>query len=48
MKHVVAWVAWWLALFWLWMLLVGEGNRVEWVAAAAAAAIGATLGELAR
>lgn len=48
MKHVVAWVAWWLALFWLWMLLVGEWNRVGWVAAATAAAIGATLGELAR
>jgi hypothetical protein len=47
-KHVVAWVAWWLALFWLWMLLVGEWNRVEWVAAAVAAAIGATLGEFAR
>lgn len=48
MKHVVAWVAWWLALFWLWFLLVGEWNGQELVAAAAAAAIAATLAEVAR
>lgn len=48
MKHVFVWVSWWLALFWLWMLLAGEWNRQEWVAAAGAAAIAATLGELAR
>jgi hypothetical protein len=47
-KHVAAWVAWWLALFWLWLLLVGEWNRQEWVAAAVAATISATLAELAR
>ena len=48
MKHVVPWLAWWLALFWLWMLLVGEWNREEWVAAAIAATIAATLAEFAR
>lgn len=48
MKHALAWLAWWLALFWLWLLLAGEWNRQEWVAAAAAGAIGATLGEVAR
>ena len=48
MKHVLAWAAWWLALFWLWFLLVGEWNREEWVAAAIAAAIAASLAELAR
>ena len=48
MKHVLPWLAWWLALFWLWMLLVGEWNREELVAAAIAASIAATLAELAR
>ena len=48
MKHVLAWAAWWLALFCLWFLLVGEWNREEIVAAAIAAAIAATLAEFAR
>lgn len=48
MKHVLPWLAWWLALFWLWLLLVGEWNRVEVVAAALAAALAATLAEFAR
>lgn len=48
MKHVLPWLAWWLALFWLWLLLVGEWNRVEDVAAALAAALAATLAEFAR
>ena len=48
MKHVVAWVAWWLALFWLWILLAGEWNRQEWIAGASAAAISATVAEVAR
>jgi hypothetical protein len=47
-KHVLPWLAWWLALFWLWLLLAGEWNRQEWVAAALAATIAATLAELAR
>jgi hypothetical protein len=47
-RHVVPWVVWWLALFWLWMLLVGEWNATEWVAAAGAATIAATLAEVMR
>jgi hypothetical protein len=47
-KHAVAWIAWWIALFWLWLLLVGQWNREEVVAAAIAAAIAASLAELAR
>ncbi len=47
-KHVAFWVGWWLLLFWLWLLLAGEWDRTEWIAAAGAAAIGATLGEVAR
>ena len=35
MRHVLSW----LALFWLWMLLAGEWNRQQWIAAAAAATI---------
>jgi hypothetical protein len=42
------WVLWWITLFWLWMLLVGEWNRIELVAAAIAATLGATLAEGAR
>lgn len=48
MKHIVPWLAWWLALFWFWLLLAGEWNRQEWVAAAIAATIAASLAELAR
>ena len=47
-KHVLTWLAGWLAFFWLWQLLVGEWNGDEWVAGAAAATIAATIGELAR
>jgi hypothetical protein len=47
-KHVLAWAAWWLALFWLWFLLVGEWNREEIAAAALAAALAAGLAEVAR
>jgi hypothetical protein len=47
-KHVLAWIAWWIALFWLWLLLVGQWNREEVVAAAIAATIAASLAELAR
>jgi hypothetical protein len=47
-KHVASWVAWWIALFWLWLLLVGQWNGEEIVAAAIAATIAASLAELAR
>jgi hypothetical protein len=45
---MLPWLAWWLALFWLWLLLAGEWNRQEWVAAAIAATFAATLAEFAR
>jgi hypothetical protein len=47
-KHVLAWTAWWIPLFWLWFVLVGEWNRQEIVAAAIAATIAATIAEFAR
>jgi hypothetical protein len=47
-KRVVAWVASWLALFWLWMLLAGDWNHIQWIAAASAATVAATIGEIAR
>ena len=48
MKHVLPWLAWCVALFWLWLLLVGEWNREQVVAAAIAATIAAFVGEFAR
>jgi multisubunit Na+/H+ antiporter MnhE subunit len=46
--HVRAWIAFWLALFWLWMLLVGEWTHIDWIAGASAATVAATIAELAR
>ena len=48
MSRILAWGAWFLALFFFWLLLAGEWNRTELVAAAAAAAAAATLAEVAR
>jgi hypothetical protein len=47
-KHVPPWLAIWLALFWLWLLLAGDWNRIEIIAAACGATVAATLGEIAR
>jgi hypothetical protein len=47
-KHVLPWLAWWIALFWLWFLLVGEWNNQEIAGAAISATIAASLAELAR
>jgi len=47
-KHVVAWAAWWVVLFWLWILLVGKWNREQVLAAAIAAALAGAAGEFAR
>ena len=46
--HAGAGIAWWTALFWLWLLLAGEWNRYEWIAGAGAAAVAAAIAELAR
>jgi len=43
--RVAAWLVWWFALFWLWLILAGEWNRVELVAAACAATAGALVAE---
>lgn len=48
MKHVFAWLAAWLAAFWLWLLLAGDWNRIEIIAAACGATAAATLAEIAR
>lgn len=48
MRHVAAWVVLWLLLFWLWLLLGGQWDREQWVAAACAATVVATIGEVAR
>jgi multisubunit Na+/H+ antiporter MnhE subunit len=47
-EHVLAWAAWWFGLFWLWLLLVGEWNREQIVAAAIAAALAGGVAEFAR
>jgi hypothetical protein len=47
-KHVAPFLVWFAALWWFWMLLVGEWNRQEWIAAACAAGVAAFVGELAR
>jgi multisubunit Na+/H+ antiporter MnhE subunit len=47
-RHLRAWALGFVALFWLWIALAGEWNAYEWVAGAAAAAVAAAIGELAR
>jgi len=47
-KHAAPSLCWFVALWWLWMLLVGEWNRQEWIAAGCVAAVAATVGEIAR
>ena len=48
MKHVLGWLEAWLALFWLWLLLAGDWNRIEIIAAACGATVAATIAEVAR
>lgn len=48
MKHVLPWVAAWFVLFWLFLLLAGDWNQIEWIGAACAAAVAASIGEIAR
>jgi hypothetical protein len=47
-KQLIPWLVWLTALFWLWLLLVGEWDPEQFVAAAIAAAIAASLAEFAR
>lgn len=46
--HGVAWLAQWTAAFSLWLLFAGEWDWIELAAAAGAATVAASLGELAR
>jgi hypothetical protein len=46
--HLRSWLCFFVCLWWLWILLVGEWNHFEWIGATAAAAVAATLGEVAR
>jgi hypothetical protein len=48
LRHLSAWTAWWFALFWLWLLLTGDWNRVDLIGAACGAAVAATIAELIR
>jgi hypothetical protein len=45
---VAFWIGWWVALFWLWLLLAGDWNTELIVAAALSAAAAATVAEVAR
>ncbi|HEX5174360.1 MAG TPA: hypothetical protein VFV91_09490 [Gaiellaceae bacterium] len=48
MKHVLAWLVWWLAFSGLWLLLVGRWNREQVVAAAIAGAVAGAAAEFGR
>jgi hypothetical protein len=42
-RGVSTYVVSWIALFWLWLAYQGEWNRIEWIAAAGAATLGAAV-----
>jgi hypothetical protein len=48
LSRLAAWCLWWLAFFWLWLLLVGDWNRIELIGAACGAAVGASVAETVR
>ena len=47
MRHLLVWAVSAAVLWWLWLLLAGEWNRYEWIAAAGAAAVAAGVGTVA-
>jgi hypothetical protein len=47
-KRVAAFLSRFVAAWWLWLLLAGEWNRYEWIAATGAAAVTASVLELMR
>jgi len=47
-RHLRAWLILWVALFLAWLLFSGDVNRIEVIAAACAATVAATIGEIAR
>lgn len=48
LRAAAAWTLWWIGLFWLWMLFVGDWNHIEWIGGAAVAAVAATVAEIGR
>jgi hypothetical protein len=42
------WALWFVAFFWLWMFLVADWNRIEWIAGGCVALVAATAVELIR
>lgn len=48
MRHLRAWLVAYVVLWFGWHLLAGEWNHFEWIAATGAAAVAATVGEIAR
>jgi multisubunit Na+/H+ antiporter MnhE subunit len=47
-RRLASWAVWWTLLFGLWLLLVGTVERLELIAGAAAAALGAAAAEAVR
>jgi hypothetical protein len=47
-RHVAAFLVFWITLWWTWQLLAGEWSAYQWVAGAIAATVAAALGEIAR
>jgi hypothetical protein len=47
-RRIGAWALWWIVFWWGFVLLAGDWNRIEWIAAACVATVGATLAELVR
>jgi hypothetical protein len=47
-RRIGVWACWWVVLWWGFLLLAGDWNRIEWVAGACVATVGATLAELVR
>lgn len=47
-RGAAAYAAWWIGLFWLWMLLVGSWDRIDLAAGAIVAAVAAAIAETAR
>jgi predicted lysophospholipase L1 biosynthesis ABC-type transport system permease subunit len=45
---VAAWLCWWVACYWLWLLFVGTWDRIDGVAGAVVAVVAATLAERGR
>lgn len=41
MRGALKYACWWVGLFFLWLVYQGEWNRIEWIAGACAATVGA-------